>query len=448
MDRINKLKPLVGVCQMTSTADKESNFVVCRLLIERAKQLGVQMVFLPEACDYIAESKELSVRLAETLDGDLVSRYREVAKQNEMWVSIGGIHLKGPATEPGRVCNTHIIIDSTGNLAATYNKAHLFDLDLEGRMRLCESDYTIRGQTIVMPVATPLGKVALSTCYDVRFPELSVALTQLGADILTFPSAFTQTTGMAHWEVLLRARAIENQCYVIAAAQTGKHNDKRVSYGHALVVDPWGTVVTQCTEGTGIAVTEIDLDYVNRIRQDMLVWNHRRHDLYPKVIPLQCTSDDVDKQAVYQFGHVNLDSSCVFARTSLSYAFVNIKPVLPGHMLVAPHRSAARMSDLTPAEVSDLFVLVQRVSNVVQKQFSSSSVTVAVQDGPDAGQTVKHVHVHIIPRRSGDLEHNDDIYYELQKHDRDLHANTPGLRTKEELAQEAKMMREAFQSSL
>ncbi|KAK7102718.1 hypothetical protein V1264_020900 [Littorina saxatilis] len=449
-NKMLEAKSLVGVCQMTSTSDKEANFAVCRSLIEKAKMRGVQMMYFPEACDYIADSKEQSMQMAESLDGDLVSRYRDAARQHQLWLSIGGFHQKGPESDPTRVQNTHIIIDDEGNIRATYNKTHLFDLDLQGRVRLCESDYTVPGQSIVTPVSTPVGRVALSTCYDVRFPELSIALAQQGADILTFPSAFTQTTGMAHWEVLLRARAIENQCYVVAAAQTGKHNAKRTSYGHAMIVDPWGTVIAQCKEGTDIAVGEVDLAYLAQIRQDMPVWKHRRHDLYSQVIPLQSTSvsDDLDKQTTYQFGHVHMESSCVFARTSLSFAFVNIKPVLPGHMLIASLRPVERLSDLTQAEVSDLFSLVQRVSNLTQRLFNASAVTVAVQDGPDAGQTVKHVHVHIMPRKPGDFEENDDIYYELQKHDRELSAKSPGMRTVEQMAEEASMMRAAFKDSL
>ncbi|KAL8595196.1 hypothetical protein ACOMHN_013869 [Nucella lapillus] len=440
-------KSLVGVCQMTSTADKEANMAVCRSLIEEAKKRGAQMVFLPEACDYIADSKEQSMAMTESLDGDLVSRYRDTARQNQVWLSVGGFHQKGSGSDSDRAHNTHLVIDSEGKVVAAYSKSHLFDLDLQGRLRLCESDYTVPGKSIVSPVSTPVGKVALSSCYDVRFPELSLALTQAGADILTYPSAFTQTTGMAHWEVLLRARAIENQCYVVAAAQTGKHNAKRSSYGHAMIVDPWGTVVAQCREGTDVAVAEVDLTYLAKIRQEMPVRSHRRHDLYPEVFPLRCSADGIDDQKEYQFGHIALESSCVFARSSLSFAFVNIKPVLPGHMLVASQRPAMHLSDLTQGEVSDLFTLVQRVSEVAQTQFEASSVTVAIQDGPDAGQTVKHVHVHILPRRLGDMEQNDDIYYELQKHDRDLSAKTPGLRSKEQMADEADMMRAAIRES-
>lgn len=437
----NGLKPLVGVCQMTSTADKEANFATCLSLMKSAKARGVQMLFFPEACDYIAESKLQSVEMAEGLDGDLMSRFCQAARENGLWLSIGGFHQKGPKCDPHRVQNTHVIIDSEGQIKATYCKTHLFDLDLKGRERLCESDYTVPGQTIVAPVATPVGNIALSVCYDMRFPELSMLLARQGAQILTYPSAFTQTTGMAHWEVLLRARAIENQCYVIAAAQTGKHNAKRTSYGHAMVVDPWGCVVAQCREGTDMATAEIDLAYLARIREDMPVQAHRRHDLYSELINLNCGTENIDNQEEYTFGHVRVKCGCVFARTSLSFAFVNIKPVLPGHMLVASLRPAERFSDLTQAEVSDLFTLVQKVSNITQEQFGATSLTVTIQDGSQAGQTVKHVHVHILPRKLGDFEQNDDVYLKLEGHDKNMSSSTPGLRTEEQMAEEAALMR-------
>ncbi|KAK7484120.1 hypothetical protein BaRGS_00024609 [Batillaria attramentaria] len=156
-------RPLVGVCQMTSTAEKEENFAQCHALIKKAKARGVQMLFFPEACDYIAESKLRSVEMAERLDGDIMTRFRKVAEENRLWLSVGGFHQKGPASDPGRVYNTHVIIDDQGRIRATYNKTHLFDLDLEKRVRLHESDYTVPGERIVPPVATPVGNVALST---------------------------------------------------------------------------------------------------------------------------------------------------------------------------------------------------------------------------------------------------------------------------------------------
>ncbi|NWI16400.1 NIT1 amidase, partial [Crypturellus soui] len=170
-----------------------------------------------------------------------------------------------------------------GRRAAAYRKTHLCDVELEGRVSMRESSFTNAGAEIVPPVSTPAGKLGLAICYDLRFPELSQALRRAGADILTFPSAFTTTTGSAHWEVLLRARAIESQCYVVAAAQTGRHHEQRASYGHSLVVDPWGAVVAQCSDGPGLCFAEIDLELVQRVRREMPVQSHRRPDLYGTV---------------------------------------------------------------------------------------------------------------------------------------------------------------------
>ncbi|XP_041350404.1 nitrilase and fragile histidine triad fusion protein NitFhit-like isoform X2 [Gigantopelta aegis] len=437
-----KVNPVVAVCQMTSTSDKTTNFQTCLSLIQRARQKGATLVCLPEACDYIAESKELSVKMSEPLDGSTVSKFKQAAIDNGVWLSVGGYHQKVSDTA-NRVSNTHLLISSDGQIKATYNKSHLFDLDIAGKVRLCESDYTVPGKAITPPVETPVGNIGLETCYDLRFPEMSIALAQQGAHILAFPSAFTQTTGMAHWEVLLRSRAIETQCYVLAAAQTGKHNTKRSSYGHAMIVDPWGCVIAQCKEGVDVCTAEIDLEYLEKIRQDMPVWQHRRHDLYGRIVTT--STGDVDSTEIYQFGQYPVKSASVFYRSALSYAFVNIKPVVPGHVLVASVRHAERFSDLTTAEVSDLFCVVQKVSAAVERQNGATSVTIAVQDGAEAGQTVQHVHVHVLPRKAGDFEENDDIYNELQKHDSEIDLESRrNLRTEESMQSEAKELRQHF----
>lgn len=434
-------KPLIGVCQMTCTADKEKNFQICQSLVQRAKHKGAVMVFLPEAVDYIGETKQQSIEMAEDMNGTTISKYKELARNSGVWLSIGGFHQK--TDSENHVWNTHVVIDDKGGIKSSYDKTHLFDLDIPGKIRLCESDYTVPGSRIVPPVNTPAGKVGLSICYDLRFPEMSTALAKQGADILTYPSAFTVPTGLAHWEVLLRSRAIETQCYVVAAAQTGKHNEKRQSYGHAMIIDPWGAVIAQCREGTDVAVAEIDLKYLNSVRTSMPVSNHRRPDLYGNIQNIsKCLTCGLDDQKVYKFGHCQIKSDQVFYKTQLSYAFVNIKPVLPGHVLVAPLRHAERFSDLTPNETADLFTTVQSVSNAVKKHFKGTSLTIAIQDGKEAGQTVQHVHVHILPRRAGDIPNNDDIYHELERHDKEV---KPGdLRSEEVMAAEASQLRQYF----
>ncbi|XP_072703121.1 deaminated glutathione amidase isoform X1 [Ciconia boyciana] len=278
------LKPLVAVAQVTSTPDKELNFAACAGLVREAARRDACLVFLPEGFDYIGSDAAQTLSLAEGLDGDLMGRYAELARDCGVWLSLGGFHERGrdwPTTQ--RIYNCHVLLDPAGRLVAAYRKTHLCDVELEGRVTMKESSFTNPGTEIVAPVSTPAGKLGLSVCYDLRFPEISLALRRAGAEILTYPSAFTIPTGSAHWEVLLRARAIESQCYVVAAAQTGKNHERRTSYGHALVVDPWGAVVAQCREGPGLCYAEIDLDYLHRIRREIPVHGHRRPDLYGTV---------------------------------------------------------------------------------------------------------------------------------------------------------------------
>nr|DBA13892.1 TPA: hypothetical protein GDO54_004918 [Pyxicephalus adspersus] len=273
--------PLIAVCQVTSTANKEDNFSTCSALIREASAQSAAMVFLPEAFDYIGGSTEETLSLAETLQGGLIERYSDLARECRLWLSLGGFHEKGSDWDNDRrIFNCHLILDDKGNIRSVYRKAHLFDVELKSGVSLKESNFTIPGSELAPPICTPVGKVGLGVCYDLRFPEMSLALSRDGAEVLTYPSAFTVTTGMAHWEVLLRARAIENQCYVVAAAQTGSHNQRRTSYGHAMVVDPWGAVIAQCRDGPGVCYAEINLPYLHRVRQEMPVQNHRRPELY------------------------------------------------------------------------------------------------------------------------------------------------------------------------
>ena len=203
-----------------------------------------------------------------------------------MWLGLGGVHTV-VENVPEKTSNTHLVISSSGDIVATYNKTHLFDVNIPGAVSLCESAYVRPGTSLAAPVSTPLGSLGLGVCYDLRFAEQCQELAAAGAEILTFPSAFTVNTGMAHWEPLLRARAMETQCYVVAAAQTGRHNDKRSSYGHSMIVDPWGVVTAQCGEGVGVATANIDLSYLARVRSNMPVQSHRRPDLYGRVSLLQ-----------------------------------------------------------------------------------------------------------------------------------------------------------------
>ncbi|XP_068443834.1 deaminated glutathione amidase [Clinocottus analis] len=272
-------RPVAAVCQMTATPDKEANFSACQQLVEEAKERGACMVFLPEGFDYIGSSQEETLSLSESLAGDTISKYTQLARKLEVWLSLGGFHERGHDWESDRrIYNSHVIINDKGDVVSVYRKSHLFDVELpEKGVSLKESAFTVPGPSLVSPVQTPIGKVGLGICYDVRFPELSLALRRHAAEILTYPSAFTEATGAAHWEVLLRARAIENQCFVLAAAQVGRHTEKRRSYGHALAVDPWGEVLADCGgEKPGVVLVEVDPEKVGSTRRSMPVQQHRR----------------------------------------------------------------------------------------------------------------------------------------------------------------------------
>ncbi|XP_005245271.1 deaminated glutathione amidase isoform X2 [Homo sapiens] len=273
--------PLVAVCQVTSTPDKQQNFKTCAELVREAARLGACLAFLPEAFDFIARDPAETLHLSEPLGGKLLEEYTQLARECGLWLSLGGFHERGQDWEQTqKIYNCHVLLNSKGAVVATYRKTHLCDVEIPGQGPMCESNSTMPGPSLESPVSTPAGKIGLAVCYDMRFPELSLALAQAGAEILTYPSAFGSITGPAHWEVLLRARAIETQCYVVAAAQCGRHHEKRASYGHSMVVDPWGTVVARCSEGPGLCLARIDLNYLRQLRRHLPVFQHRRPDLY------------------------------------------------------------------------------------------------------------------------------------------------------------------------
>lgn len=215
-------------------------------------------VSLPEASDFIARAPAV-LSLTNLEDNvSFLEGLKTEARQAGVWLE-AGIHTQSP--DPQRVFNAHVLIDPQGALVQTYHKTHLFDVDIQGGTTILESRTTVPGDDLVPPQTTSVGRVGLLTCYDLRFPEPALRLRREGAELLTYPSAFTTRTGGAHWEVLLRARAIETQCYVLASAQTGTHFASEVhpedgktilparqSYGHALIVDPWGTVVAQVAD--------------------------------------------------------------------------------------------------------------------------------------------------------------------------------------------------------
>ncbi|ESQ38712.1 hypothetical protein EUTSA_v10028848mg [Eutrema salsugineum] len=230
----------VAAAQMTSVNDLMANFATCSRLVQEAASAGAKLICFPENFSYMGEKSGDSVQIAEALDGPVMQRYCSLARDSNIWLSLGGFQERFDDTH---LCNTHVVIDAAGMIQKTYQKMHLFDVDVPGGSSYKESSFTVPGTKIVS-VESPIGCLGLTVCYDLRFPKIYQQLRfDQNAQVLLVPSAFTTVTGEAHWEILLRARAIETQCYVIAAAQAGKHNEKRESYGDTLIIDPWGTVI-------------------------------------------------------------------------------------------------------------------------------------------------------------------------------------------------------------
>jgi predicted amidohydrolase len=257
---------------MTSTADVEKNLATAERLVEHAARRGATFVGLPENFAFLRSEGE-AVPEAQSLDGPWVRRMAEAARRHRITLLLGSLPEK--AEGETRVYNTSVLLGPDGATLCAYRKIHLFDIDLPGMEHLKESRAVLPGEALVV-ADTAFGKLGLSICYDLRFPELYRALTRQGARLLAVPSAFTERTGKDHWEVLLRARAIENLAYVFAPAQVGHHGKGRTSYGHALIVDPWGAVIAQVPEGEGLAIGEIDFLRQDRLRRELPALDHAR----------------------------------------------------------------------------------------------------------------------------------------------------------------------------
>ena len=263
----------VAVLQMTSGIDPAANAHALVEAIESAAACGAAMIFTPEMSGLLDRDRTRAAQHIGDEASDLVlAAVCEAAARANIWVSLGSLALRG---ERDLYANRSFVIDSGGAIRARYDKIHLFDVDLANGERWRESaSYAAGNQSVV--VQTPLGPLGLSICYDLRFPALYAALSEAGAELLAIPAAFTVPTGQAHWHILQRARAIENGCFVIAAAQTGTHADGRATFGHSLVVDPWGELLLDMGEAQGIGYAEIDLARVAEARARVPVIAHRR----------------------------------------------------------------------------------------------------------------------------------------------------------------------------
>jgi predicted amidohydrolase len=264
---------LVAVAQMTSEAFKESNVGVAEEIIAKASSRGAKLLSFPENFAFIGPDSDATFKAAEALSGKTISHFRNLAQKHDLWLSLGGFQESIPGSE--KIYNSHVLISPEGEIAAVYRKIHLFSVSLPDGSLYDEEKTVASGQNLIYH-ETPYFKLGLTICYDLRFSYLFWALRKAQAQVILVPAAFTDTTGKAHWEILLRARAIETQSYILAAAQNGLHNGKRSTYGHAMIVDPWGTVIAQCGENDDIAMAEIDLEYLSRVRNNMPIIKQQR----------------------------------------------------------------------------------------------------------------------------------------------------------------------------
>jgi predicted amidohydrolase len=259
----------------TGIDDRASSDAIAAAAAEAA-QGGAAMVFTPEMSNRLDGNRERALAAARVEEDDIVlARAREEAARLGLWIHLGSIALRAEG-DPERLVNRSFVIDAGGAIVARYDKIHLFDVDLPTGESWRESALYQAGDAPAVARGTPLGNLGLTICYDLRFPDLFARLAEAGATSVAVPAAFTVPTGQAHWHVLLRARAIEAGLFVIAAAQGGSHEDGRATYGHSLVVDPWGEVIADAGERGGVMFAELDLARVAEVRRRIPALDHRR----------------------------------------------------------------------------------------------------------------------------------------------------------------------------
>jgi len=264
----------VALFQSNTGIDPAASAKALTDAIAKAASGGAAMLFTPEMSGLLDRNTERAAGNLRTEEEDVVlAACSEAAREHEIWVHLGSL---GILAEDGKIANRGFVIDRLGKIQARYDKMHLFDVDLPTGESWRESNTYRAGEHPVVVNGTPVGKLGLTICYDLRFPMLFARIAEADADVIAVPAAFTVPTGKAHWHTLLRARAIEAGLYVVAAAQVGRHEDGRSTFGHSLVVDPWGEVLLDMGEETGIGFADIELSKISEIRSRIPALNHRR----------------------------------------------------------------------------------------------------------------------------------------------------------------------------
>ena len=266
--------PRIAIFQSRSGIDPVANAAALVDAVERAAEGKAEMLFTPEMSGLLDGNRERAAGVVRSEDDDeVLAAVREAARANAIWVHLGSLALRG---EVDRLVNRAFVIDPSGAIAGRYDKMHLFDVDLPTGESWRESAAYQAGAGPVVVRGTPVGALGLTICYDLRFPAIFERLSEAGAEVIAVPAAFTVPTGMAHWHVLLRARAIEAGLFVVAAAQSGQHEDGRTTFGHSLVVDPWGEVLVDGGDGEKLLFVKIDLMRIAEVRSQIPVLGHRR----------------------------------------------------------------------------------------------------------------------------------------------------------------------------
>jgi predicted amidohydrolase len=263
---------LAAAVQLCATADKDSNLGKAEALVAAAAEAGAKLVALPEMFNLYGPFDPV-VAAAEDVNGNTSQRLADWARTHGIYL-VGGSFAEGDR-QTGKARNTSLLFGPDGKVLARYCKVHLFDIDLPGRLTSRESEWIIAGSDCTV-TPTQVATIGQAICYDLRFPELFRRLSADGAEVIAVPSAFTHTTGRDHWEILVRARAIENQCFVLAPNQCGEPASGMRSYGHSMIVDPWGRILASLEEDEGFAIAELDFGTLSQVRRQLPAQSHRR----------------------------------------------------------------------------------------------------------------------------------------------------------------------------
>ena len=264
----------IAIFQSNSGIDPEANARALADAIAEAAAGGAEMLFTPEMSGLLdRDGARAAKAITSEAEDKVLAACRDAAMRNNIWMDLGSLAVR---LDDGKVANRGFVIDREGRIRARYDKIHLFDVDLPTGESWRESNTYSAGSETVLVNGTPVGKLGLTICYDLRFPMLFARIAEADADVISVPAAFTVPTGRAHWHVLLRARAIEAGLFVVAAAQVGRHEDGRQTFGHSLVVDPWGEVLLDMGEEAGVGFVDIDLARISDVRSRIPALNHRR----------------------------------------------------------------------------------------------------------------------------------------------------------------------------